>query len=91
MKLLSLLTRLMPIVVIALLITYKESTGKPLAGVIDRVDTIRASLLVTLRPMGVAHHREGYAVVKNGNAITFLDCRKSEVKLPIIVWEWRAR
>jgi hypothetical protein len=90
MKVLSLLTRLMPIVVIALLITYKESTGKPLTGHTIKADTISASLLITL-PTGAALCREGYAVIKNGSAVAYLDCRKTEVKQPVVVWEWRAR
>jgi hypothetical protein len=49
-------------------------------------DTLRAIILVTLSPNGIAHARMGYVVVQDGKRPVYLDCRKRALKLPHVGW-----
>lgn len=49
-------------------------------------DTIHEQMLVTLKPMGVAHSRYALAVIRNDSCIAHLDCRGRPLKFPIRVW-----
>lgn len=52
-------------------------------------DTLRAIILVTLSPNGIAHARMGYVVIAEGKEVVYLDCRKRALKLPMVGWGWR--
>lgn len=52
-------------------------------------DTIRAILLVTLAPNGIAHARMGFVVRQPGKPVVYLDCRKRALKRPQVGWDWR--
>jgi hypothetical protein len=51
-------------------------------------DTLRAIILVTLSPNGIAHARMGYVVIEQGKRPVYLDCRKRALKLPAVGWGW---
>lgn len=52
-------------------------------------DTLRAIILVTLSPNGIAHARMGYVVIAEGKEIVYLDCRKRALKMPQVGWGYR--
>lgn len=52
-------------------------------------DTLRAIILVTLSPNGIAHARMGYVVIAEGKEVEYLDCRKKALKLPQVGWGYR--
>lgn len=52
-------------------------------------DTLRAIVLVTLSPNGIAHSRMGFVVISEGKRPVYLDCRKRALKLPQVGWDWR--
>lgn len=52
-------------------------------------DTIRAIILVTLSPNGIAHARMGYVVIAEGKEVVYLDCRKRALKMPQVGWGYR--
>lgn len=49
-------------------------------------DTIRAIVLVTLSPNGIAHARMGFVVISEGKRPVYLDCQKKALKLPQVGW-----
>lgn len=49
-------------------------------------DTLRAIVLVTLSPNGIAHSRMGFVVISEGKRPVYLDCRKKALKLPMVGW-----
>lgn len=51
-------------------------------------DTLRAIILVTLSPNGIAHVRMGFVVIEQGKRPVYLDCRKRALKLPQVGWGW---
>jgi hypothetical protein len=51
-------------------------------------DTLRAIILVTLSPNGIAHSRMGFVVISEGKRPVYLDCRKKALKLPAAGWGW---
>jgi hypothetical protein len=55
---------------------------------VTQPDTLRAIILVTLSPNGIAHARMGYVVVEQGKRPVYLDCRKRALKLPQVGWGW---
>lgn len=52
-------------------------------------DTLRAIVLVTLSPNGIAHSRMGFVVIEQGKRPVYLDCRKKALKLPHVGWDCR--
>lgn len=52
-------------------------------------DTLRAELLVTLSPNGIAHSRMGYVVIAEGKEVLYLDCRKKALKMPQVGWGYK--
>lgn len=52
-------------------------------------DTLRAIILVTLTPNGIAHARMGFVVIAEGKEVKYLDCRKNALKLPQVGWRYR--
>lgn len=52
-------------------------------------DTLRAIVLVTLSPNGIAHARMGFVVIEQGKRPVYLDCQKRALKLPMVGWDWR--
>lgn len=52
-------------------------------------DTLRAIVLVTLSPNGIAHSRMGFVVISEGKRPVYLDCQKKALKLPQVGWDWR--
>jgi hypothetical protein len=48
-------------------------------------DTIRVALLVTHGKVRFAHRHEGYMVIRLKDTV-YLDDKKRELKLPVIVW-----
>ena len=54
-----------------------------------RIDTVRASLLLTRKKMTIAHNYEGHIVLNAGRVVEFLDDRKRRFKVPVIVWDYR--
>lgn len=61
--------------------SIKRSEPKP--------DTLRAIMLVTLSPNGIAHARMGYVVIFEGKEVVYLDCRKRALKRPAVGWGYR--
>jgi hypothetical protein len=51
-------------------------------------DTLRAIVLVTLSPNGIAHSRMGFVVISDGKRPVYLDCNKKALKLPMVGWGW---
>lgn len=51
-------------------------------------DTLRAIILVTTTPNGVAHARMGYVVIADGRKTVYLTCDKKAIKLPQVGWGW---
>lgn len=51
-------------------------------------DTLRAIILVTTSPNGIAHARMGYVVIDQGKRPIYLDCRKRALKMPRVGWGW---
>lgn len=49
-------------------------------------DTIRAIVLVTLFPNGIAHSRMGFVVIQDGRKPVYLTCDKKPLKLPQVGW-----
>lgn len=49
-------------------------------------DTLRAIVLVTLFPNGVAHSRMGFVVIEQDKRPVYLDCQKKALKLPQVGW-----
>lgn len=49
-------------------------------------DTLRAIVLVTLFPNGIAHARMGFVVIAQGKRPVYLDCNKKALKLPMVGW-----
>lgn len=52
-------------------------------------DTLRAIILVTLSPNGIAHAKMGYVVIERGKRPIYLDCRKRALKWPQVGWDFR--
>lgn len=53
-------------------------------------DTLRAIILVTLSPNGIAHARMGYVVIEQGKRPVYMDCRKRALKPPAVGWGWES-
>jgi hypothetical protein len=53
-----------------------------------KTDTLRAIILVTTYPNGVAHSRMGYVVIADGRKPVYLTCDKKALKLPYVGWGW---
>lgn len=51
-----------------------------------RPDTLRAYILVTMSPNGIAHARMGYVVIEQGKRPVYLDCRKRALRWPQVGW-----
>jgi hypothetical protein len=51
-------------------------------------DTLRAIILVTTSPNGIAHARMGYVVIADGRKPVYLTCDKKALKLPQVGWGW---
>jgi hypothetical protein len=51
-------------------------------------DTLRAIILVTTSPNGIAHSRMGYVVLQDGHKPVYLTCDKKALKLPQVGWAW---
>jgi len=51
-------------------------------------DTLRAVILVTTSPNGIAHSRMGYVVITDGRKPVYLTCDKKALKLPQVGWGW---
>lgn len=71
-----------------------SSQGSPTTGHatismdVIKPDTLRAIILVTLFPNGIAHARMGFVVIEQGKRPVYLDCRKKALKLPQVGWGW---
>lgn len=52
-------------------------------------DTLRAIVLVTTAPNGIAHARMGFVVICEGKEVVYLDCRKRALKLPQVGWGYK--
>jgi hypothetical protein len=53
---------------------------------VSESDTIKASLLITTRHMGIAFKKIGYVVIQSGADPKFLDCQKIPITEPYEVW-----
>lgn len=53
---------------------------------VSKPDTLRAIVLVTLSPNGIAHSRMGFVVIEQGKRPVYLDCNKRALKLPQVGW-----
>lgn len=49
-------------------------------------DTLRAIVLVTLSPNGIAHARMGFVAISESKRPVYLDCQKKALKLPMVGW-----
>lgn len=58
--------------------TASHRTPKP--------DTLRAIILFTTTPNGIAHSRMGYVVIADGRKPMYLTCDKKALKLPQVGW-----
>lgn len=56
--------------------------------VTNKPDTLRAIILATLSPNGIAHARMGYVVIEQGKRPVYLDCRKRALKGSMVGWGW---
>lgn len=56
---------------------------------VAKPDTLRAIVLVTLSPNGIAHSRMGFVVISEGKRPVYLDCQKRALKLPMVGWGYR--
>lgn len=65
---------------------YTTGRAISMSDFIIKPDTLRASILVTLSPNGIAHARMGFVVVQQGKRPVYLDCRKRALKLPQVGW-----
>jgi len=66
----------------------KPVTGEaiPIDRGVVKPDTLRAIVLVTLFPNGIAHSRMGFVVLQNGRKPVYLSCDKKPLKLPQVGW-----
>lgn len=55
---------------------------------LPKPDTLRAIILVTTTPNGVAHARMGFVVIAEGRKPVYLTCDKKALKLPQVGWGW---
>lgn len=55
----------------------------------SKPDTLRAIVLVTLSPNGIAHARMGFVVISEGKRPVYLDCQKKALKLPQVGWDFK--
>lgn len=67
-------------------LTCRCGSGEVTSRGVVKPDTLRAIVLVTLFPNGVAHSRMGFVVIQDGKRPVYLDCRKKALKMPQVGW-----
>lgn len=61
-------------------------TGYAVPAAHTKIDTVRASLLITSGHMQIAHCYEGYVVTNWTDMVAYLDDKKRPFKAPVRVW-----
>lgn len=62
------------------------SSGEVITRDVAKPDTLRAIILATLSPNGIAHARMGYVVIERYKRPVYLDCRKQALRGSQVGW-----